>query len=93
MKQLSDFGEKDSGRMEAMSGHDDLLMAYGIALVSRSENYFPMPGTTTQGQFETPDWKSMGIHVIQPETPYDRLRRILSWKDEEFPAAKNFMEA
>lgn len=40
MKQLSNFGENDSGRTEALSGHDDLLFAFGIALCSRRENYF-----------------------------------------------------
>lgn len=37
--QLRCFGENDSDKMEALSGHDDLLFAYGIALMSRSENY------------------------------------------------------
>lgn len=40
IKQLADFGENDEGRLEAQQGHDDLLFAYGIALVSRSENYY-----------------------------------------------------
>lgn len=37
--QLRAFGENDSGHLEALSGKDDLLFAYGIALVSRSENW------------------------------------------------------
>jgi len=39
LTQLRNFGENESGRLEALSGHDDLLFAYGIALMSRSENY------------------------------------------------------
>jgi hypothetical protein len=93
MKQLSDFGEKDSGRMEALSGHDDLLMAFGIALVSRSENYYPAPGSVASPSFEQPDWRSLGIHVIQPESSGDRLRRILAWRDEETSEPQSFLEA
>lgn len=43
LDQLSLFGYSDTERLEALSGHDDLVMAYAIALVSRSENYYPMP--------------------------------------------------
>ena len=39
LDQLSNFGENESGRLEAIEGHDDLIFAYGIALMSRSENY------------------------------------------------------
>lgn len=41
LKQLANFGENESGRTEALSGHDDLLFAFGIALCSRRENWFP----------------------------------------------------
>ena len=40
LKQLANFGENEAGRTEALSGHDDLLFAFGIALCSRRENYF-----------------------------------------------------
>jgi hypothetical protein len=40
LKQLANFGENESGRTEALTGHDDLLFAFGIALCSRRENYF-----------------------------------------------------
>lgn len=43
--QLADFGESDEQRTEALTGRDDLLFAFGIALCSRRENYFPMPIT------------------------------------------------
>lgn len=43
LDQLGLFGYSDKDRMEALAGHDDLVMAYAIALVSRSENYYPMP--------------------------------------------------
>ena len=39
LSQLANFGENETGRLEAVQGHDDLLFAFGIALVSRSENY------------------------------------------------------
>jgi len=52
LKQLANFGENESGRCEALSGHDDLLFAFGIALCSRRENYFPTaaqaPDTTNR---------------------------------------------
>lgn len=41
LKQLANFGENEAGRTEALAGHDDLLFAFGIALCSRRENYFP----------------------------------------------------
>ncbi len=37
LNQLTSFGESDTGRVEALSGHDDLLFAFGIAVVVRSE--------------------------------------------------------
>lgn len=37
--QLRNFGENDSGRMEALAGHDDLLFAAMLGIISRSENY------------------------------------------------------
>lgn len=39
LTQLRNFGESDSDKMEALAGHDDALFAWGIALMSRSENY------------------------------------------------------
>ena len=54
MKQLANFGENESGRCEALSGHDDLLFAFGIALCSRRENYFPQTPqvSTTTNTFD-----------------------------------------
>lgn len=39
LSQLQNFGQTDEGRLEAIHGHDDLLFAYGIALMARSEVY------------------------------------------------------
>lgn len=39
LTQLRNFGENDSGRLEALAGHDDLLFALMLGLISRSENY------------------------------------------------------
>jgi hypothetical protein len=91
--QLSAFGEKDSGRMEALAGHDDLLFAYGIALMSRSENYFVMPRTTGEASpLIEPNWQALGLHVKNGlEDPYNRLRRLLALSDRETPE-KGFLE-
>jgi hypothetical protein len=43
VKQLRSYGAKDSGAMEALAGHDDLLMAFGIALMGRFQNYTVAP--------------------------------------------------
>lgn len=61
LKQLSAFGESDSGKMEALAGHDDLLFAWGIALMSRSENYFtPVNQLVTPAM---PDFRDLGIRM------------------------------
>ena len=57
LRQLADFGENDSGRLEARVGHDDLLFAWGIALMSRSENYF-VAGTHPVA---TPGWGAVSL--------------------------------
>lgn len=87
--QLSAFGENDSGRMEALQGHDDLLFAWGIALMSRSENYFKMPPQDTP--VPGTDWQSLGIRVRRLETPMDRINRLLGSAARE-PVEKSFLE-
>jgi hypothetical protein len=79
LTQLSSFGEADSGRMESLAGHDDLLFAWGIALVSRTENYYVMPHQSAP--VAMPDWQSLGLRVLHPESAPDRLRRLLSAAD------------
>jgi hypothetical protein len=87
LNQIENFGYNDVGRTEALSGHDDLLFAYGIALVSRSENYFSLPAPPAPSGHV--DWESMGIHVIRQEGVQERLRRILSMQEY---TEKGFME-
>lgn len=89
--QLSAFGENDSQRMEALVGHDDLLFAWGIALMSRSENYFKGVENLNPSTFAPPDWGAMGIHVKSPEAPWDRLQRLLAISDREV-TPKSFLE-
>lgn len=60
-QQFSDFGENDAGRDMALTGHDDLLFAYGIALVSRSENY--IEPTTGVADPEPVDYARYGMKV------------------------------
>jgi hypothetical protein len=79
LTQLASFGEADSGRMESLAGHDDLLFAWGIALVSRTENYFAMPPQATTAAM--PDWQSLGLRVLHPESAPDRLRRLMATPD------------
>jgi hypothetical protein len=75
LSQLGAFGYTDADRTEALSGHDDLLFAWGIALMSRSENFFVAPSAgPVQGM---PNWASMGMHVLRSETPQQRLARLL----------------
>lgn len=88
LAQLENFGYSDAGRTEALSGHDDLLFAWGIALVSRFENYYVMPPVAS-GPVEKVDWEHLGIHVTHPENPQERLRRILS---TEASPTRSFME-
>lgn len=88
LSQIENFGYSDVGRMEALSGHDDLLFAWGIALVSRSENYYVMPQSASVSA-EKVDWEHLGIHVRYPESPQERLRRILSIQEY---TDRSFME-
>jgi hypothetical protein len=70
-----------------------LLFAYGIALMSRSENYFVMPRTTGEASpLIEPNWQALGLHVKNGlEDPYNRLRRLLALSDRETPE-KGFLE-
>jgi hypothetical protein len=62
VQQLADFGENQAGRLQALAGRDDLLFAWGIALMSRSENFFPKvpegPGPPA------PDWHDFGMRTV-----------------------------
>lgn len=91
LTQLASFGESDSGRVEALAGHDDLLFAWGIALVSRSENWYVAPTSTGSFPITEPDWTALGIHVTREEEPMDRLKRLLAQARTEAPE-KSFME-
>ena len=78
LQQLSDFGENESGRLEAIQGHDDLLFAFGIALVSRSENY-----VAKKFKYEPePDYDlaGMGIKTVADTSRllFDHQQKILS---------------
>ncbi len=89
--QISNFGENDSGRMEALAGHDDLLFAYGIAIMSRSENYFRMPSTPTVA---TPiDWQALGIRVglAAPDTG-EGIRQRLALAQATSGEPKSFLD-
>jgi len=48
LTQLRTYGEKDSGAFEALSGHDDLLMAMGIAIMARFQNWLPKVSQASQ---------------------------------------------
>lgn len=68
LKQLANFGENEAGRTEALSGHDDLLFAFGIALCSRRENYFPKAAqdVTVKNNFD-PGAYGFGCQEYSPE--------------------------
>lgn len=90
LNQLASFGEVDADRMEALSGHDDLLFAWGIALMSRSENYFKAALDTGPPPLE-PDWRALGLKVLHPEDPQARLRRLMAMGDRDI-YDKGFLE-
>lgn len=66
LSQLRNFGENDSGRLEALAGHDDLLFALMLGIISRSENYVainlagslrqPMYGEVSLNQLGLANW-------------------------------------
>jgi hypothetical protein len=58
VKQLGDFGENEAGRLKALAGRDDLLFAWGIALMGRFEYYV---GAIPQPESPEPDWSHLGI--------------------------------
>lgn len=90
LNQIANFGENDAGFTEALSGRDDLLFAFGIALMSRSENWYKMP---SQGGASTDvDWEGLGLHVRREETPMERLRRVMQMRDDDDTRPKTFME-
>jgi hypothetical protein len=39
-----------------------------------------------------PDWQALGIHVLHPESPADRLRRLLLPSSRE-PDERTFLES
>lgn len=78
LKQLSAFGESDSGKLEALAGHDDLLFAWGIALMSRSENYFAQPSSSVETIVKTPDWRDYGVRFEQPYDPKTEAGRHIA---------------
>lgn len=68
LDQFHNFGQNDSDRYEAISGHDDLLIAYCIALVSRTENYFAM---TAQKKSTQVNWEAAGMKIPKSFEAHD----------------------
>lgn len=60
LDQFHNFGQNDSERYEAISGHDDLLMSYCMALVSRTENYFAQ---ASMAKVQKTNWEAAGMRV------------------------------
>lgn len=63
LTQIRNFGENDSGRMEALAGHDDLLFGLLLALISRSENYVSinLAGSTKDPVYGDVSLKQLGL--------------------------------
>jgi hypothetical protein len=74
LTQLRTFGEKDSGAIEALSGHDDLLMAWGIALMGRFQNHIPQ---TSHAQIAL-QFPFDALHLQHQEEIHDRDAAMLS---------------
>jgi hypothetical protein len=75
VRQLRAFGESDSGKLEALAGHDDLLFAFGIALMSRSENYVVKRGVPLHASPPFPFAQAGVEHTLDP---LDRDATVLS---------------
>lgn len=66
LNQLQSFGESDTGRVEALSGHDDLLFAFGIAVVVRSEEYgHMMASDVSWSQVTLEHVKAAGVQAVR----------------------------
>ena len=85
--QLSNFGESDSDKMEALAGHDDALFAWGIALMSRSENYVARTFTSgTAQQDERIVLVRLGYATQEPwETSYTAWQDFLTASPQTAP--------
>lgn len=79
LTQLQNFGMNDAGRYEAETGHDDLLMAYGIGVVVRTDNYFPQSTSTiTPTLDELASCRAAGLHIQE----YDVAEALVRHRDE-----------
>lgn len=74
LTQLRTFGEKDSGAIEALAGHDDLLMAWGIALMGRFQNHIPR---SSQAQIAL-QFPFDQLHLQHQEEIHDRDAAMLA---------------
>jgi len=84
LKQLANFGMSDADRWEALHGHDDLLFAFGIALVSRTENFMPVPANGPDADL---DWKREGIiSRSEPNTARAWLEQRRNTQNEYEPS-------
>ena len=61
LSQLQDFGESDTGRLEAETGKDDLFFAWSIALVVRSEEYVTMRAEASKEKWAKDELQAIGI--------------------------------
>lgn len=68
LNQLQSFGENDSGRLEALAGHDDLLFAFGIAVTVRSEEYLSMVSEETKRTATREQLQGVGVEVQRDVT-------------------------
>lgn len=81
LTQLASFGLSDENRYEATVGKDDLFFAFGIALMSRSENYYKEMAPTKQATWQSEDMKRLGI-AIKPD-----LSQAIAEEWDEEPVA------
>lgn len=88
LNQMASFGENDSHRFEALSGHDDLLIAFMIALVVRADQYVaPAFAAKYRTVPDEPDWAALGLN-IRPE--YDPATVIARHKKEVWSRPRRY---
>lgn len=81
LSQLRNFGENDTGRMEALAGYDDLLFAAMLALICRSENYVAVHllGSQKEAMYGGVSLNQLGLaNWPDVEDLYQRHRAIVA---------------
>lgn len=94
LDEIRHFSRSDDGHYEAVTGHDDRVMALLLALRSGEENHLDMKASYWNPELSEPDLR--GVRIIDSSNPnrmtVNRVHRMLQMRERAQRAAKHWTQ-